>query len=150
MATEFFDAPQLEPISKKVIGAYDELAHCKEAKIKFLFKSSEKSKYLGKCHRATGKWKHLTGYDFVVEIWSEFWNQAATDQKEALLYHELRHIMRVEKMKNDILTINWKLREHDTELFFGEVEHFGAWRDEIATLKTIIGVPSTIKFVKDE
>ena len=71
MSNEYFDAP-LEPLVKTLLGKYDELAHCQTAKIKYLFKSSEHSKYLGKCNKAQKKWRHLTGFHYVIEIWREW------------------------------------------------------------------------------
>jgi hypothetical protein len=135
MATTYTDAP-IEEMANKLIEKYEELEDCFDAKIKFLFKESEKSSYIGKCSKATGKWKFLTGdLDYVVEVWEPFWNVATDKQKEALLYHELRHIEKKIKENDDgEETVTWKVRKHHEEIFADEIEHFGAWNDGLSNL----------------
>lgn len=93
-------------------------------KIKFLMLESEKSAYCGKCSRTDGKWKYLTDYDYVIEMWNGFWNSSSDNQKKALLYHELMHIKCKETNRGKII---WSIRKHDVEEFVSVIENFGIW-----------------------
>ena len=93
---------------------------------------SEKSSYLGKCSKATGKWRYLVDKDFVIEVFSGFWEPATQNQKEALLLHELCHIISEE---NDEGEITWKIKKHDLEEFNFVVEKYKDWRPELSEFK---------------
>jgi hypothetical protein len=97
-------------------------------RIKFLVKVAKGSKYLGKCCRATGQWKYLTNYDYVIEVWEKYWKLADDNQKEALLYHELLHVLPYPKKDG---TISWLLRRHDLEEFFEVARDHGAWEEGV-------------------
>jgi len=139
MATTYTDAP-IEEMANKLIEKYEELEDCFDAKIKYLFKESAKSAYIGKCSKATGKWRFLTGdLDYVVEVWKPYWTVASDKQKEALLYHELRHIEKKIKENDDgEETVMWKVRKHHEEIFADEILYFGYWNDGLLNLKEIM------------
>lgn len=137
MAAIYTDAP-LEAMAKTMIDKYDELAHCRDAQIKYLYKSSEKSKYLGKCSKASGKWRYLTDYDFIIEVWLEYWDTASAMEREALLFHELRHIEKAIKFKDGVETFKWRVRKHDVEVFMKEAERFGAWTPDLEALQDLL------------
>jgi hypothetical protein len=137
MSAIYLDAP-LEDMAEDIIIKYDELIHCNSAKIKYLFKRSEKSKYLGKCSKASGKWAFLTDVDYVVEVWEQWWKAATDHQKEALLYHELRHVEMVVKMKDEEEVVKWKIKKHCVEVFFDEIRRYGAWNGELTELKNLL------------
>ncbi len=131
---EYIDSPEVESLARKVIVEYEvDLHDCQDgAKIKYLFKVSEKSHYAGRCNKATGKWKYLTGMDYVVEIWQPFWNLANENQRQALLYHELRHVKKVITKDGEV---KWGVLKHDVELFINEIKFFGYWHQDLVGLK---------------
>jgi hypothetical protein len=132
----YSEAPEVAQLAETVI---DELGpdylpdvYGQPIQIHYLFKNSKKSQYLGKCSKATGKWKHMVGKDFIIECWSPWWNSASDNEKQALLYHELRHIKLEEKEdESGNIEINWKIRKHFVEMFTEEISLFGMWRPEI-------------------
>jgi len=127
MATYYADAPEVEQIAAKLIEKYPELHECQEAKVKYLFKVANKSDRMGNCGLATGKWKYLTDYDYVIEMWDKSWDGLSVHQREALTYHELRHIKKTVKEKDGEITVKWKTYKHTYELFLRELLHYGAW-----------------------
>lgn len=132
-------APDVFKMASELMDRFSELEDCREAKITFLFRISESAGgYLGKCSLASEKWKHLTGSDYVIDIWKPFWDVVEENRRQALVYHELTHIKRSEKEDKDgRVTVAWKLRKHDIELFIDEVRKFGNWRRELEELKLI-------------
>lgn len=130
---EYRDAPDVQEIAEKVIEELG-LIDAGFARIKYLFKVSEKSTYNGKCALAGAKWKHLTGFDYVVEVWSKFWDDSTPEQKRALLYHELLHVERTETKRGT----KWVIRDHPVEAFPEEVQQFGAWTPQLQNLAEIL------------
>ncbi len=97
------------------------------ARVKYLTKSMKKSKWAGRCHLATGPWKHLAEWDFVIIVWAEWWAGHDDNCRKALLYHELLHIARTEAG-------TWGLRQHPITEFPEVIEEFGLWSPELACL----------------
>ena len=135
---EYTDAPEVEEIAQQVIEQYPELEDCKFANIKYLFKIADRSREYGKCGRATGKWNYLTNYDYVVEIWDGAWINFNDKQKQALVYHELRHVLRIVVEKETGPEIRWRIREHDIETFLDELTYFGAWNTRLRELVSTV------------
>jgi predicted metallopeptidase len=130
--TEYADAPEVHDLAEVVIEEFG-LIDASMARIKYLFKRSEKSKVNGTISLAGAKWKHLTGFDYVVEVWSSFWDSAGPADRKALIYHELLHAERTETKKGT----KWSLRDHPVEAFPEEVQHFGAWSPQLKMLSEI-------------
>ena len=134
----YSEAPDVEQLAETVIEENSEnLQDCygQPVKIKYLFKDSKKSTFLGKCCKATGKWAHLVATDYVIEIWLQWWKDALPNAKRALLFHELKHIQLVEKETPEgDLEISWKIRKHFAEIFHEEISLFGPWREEVAQI----------------
>lgn len=130
---EYRDAPEVQELAEEVIeelGLFD----ASLARIKYLFKVSDKSKTNGTCALAGAKWKHLTGFDYVVEVWFKFWEGSTREEKRALLYHELLHVERTETKRGT----KWVLRDHPIEAFPEEVQQFGAWSPQLKALAEIL------------
>lgn len=130
---EYQEDKSIETIASKIIG---EFHFPVEPMIKYLKLVSEKSTYLGKCSLATGKWKYLIDKEFVIEVWGKWWNDATSEQREALLYHELSHIGYTDKDDGDVV---WRINSHDIEEFNKVAEKYGDWNGELRTFKTILG-----------
>jgi len=120
---KYVDCPEAEKIAARLVEKFG-LDDAKEANIKFLKRLTETSPYLGKCSRATGKWAYLTGYDYVIEVWEPWWEQADDREREALIYHELLHIVRRRTRSGKL---RWALRKHDVEEFTEVARAYGAW-----------------------
>ncbi len=134
--TKYDECPECEVLASELMQKYPEMLHdAQEANIKFLKKLSERSSYRGKCSRTTGKWAYLTGYDYVIEVWGEWWDEASLQEKEALLCHELRHIARVTTSQGKV---KWVLRRHDVEEFLEIVNAYGAWEPSLRALSNAI------------
>lgn len=126
---KYSECVECEEIAKLLINKHPELLEdASKAKIKYLKKSAEKSKFRGKCSRTTGKWSYLTGFDFVIEVWAEWWETATSVQKEALILHELRHITLTTTTSGKE---KWVLRIHSLEEFLEVYKLYGAWCEEL-------------------
>jgi len=131
----YLELKDLEPLAEQVMEEYSsdlQDVYGQPCRIKYLAKSSKKSQFLGKCCKASGHWKHMTNFDYVVIVWETFWKNATEFQKKALLFHELSHIKLEEKENPEgDLEISWKLKKHDAEIFISELEMFGAWHEPL-------------------
>ena len=123
--TEYVEAPEVQALSEKLIEEFG-FVDAGLARIKYLFKKSEKSKYAGKISKAGPKWKHITGFDYVMEVWQMFWDMEPANRR-ALVYHELSHVKREDTKKG----IKWQLNIHPIEAFPDEVRMFGAWSPQL-------------------
>ena len=133
--SEYADAPEVQEMAEVVVEEFG-LIDASLARIKYLYKIAEKSKFRGKVSLAGAQWKHLTGFDYVVVIWKQYWDQATDHKRNALLYHELLHVERTETKKGT----KWVLRDHPVEAFPEEVQQFGAWAPELVQLAEIFRV----------
>jgi hypothetical protein len=140
MSTEYIVNPEVEEIANKVLPVVQK-AWFDVPRIVYLVKVADKSRYLGKCSRATGKWAYLVNKDFVVEVFDGFWQEATQTQKEALLYHELLHITCEEDDEGEV---KWGLKDHDTEEFVDVIKKYGAWNPVLEQIKTIMTAPPEI------
>lgn len=114
------DAPEeCVEMVKSLIETCPEFDHIKSAKIKYLFKIGSWSK-VGECSKASGKWRHLTDFDFVVMFHKESWDVFTVEQRNALIHHELSHIGRKDNE-------NWFIIPHDIEEFLATYKRYGAW-----------------------
>ena len=126
MSREYVENNEVEQIAEELIP---HMEWRDTPEIKFLMLVADKSIYAGKCSKATGKWKYLTDKDFIIEVWDGFWKTADTKAKEALVYHELKHIDFLEDEETG--EIVWKLRRHDVEEFHDVVEKYGYWNEAL-------------------
>jgi Putative phage metallopeptidase len=127
MAKVYSDSPEIEQVAKTIIPT---LGWLEQPKIKYLMLDADKSDCMGKCSRATGKWKHLTGYDYIIEAWRTGWDSCDEHGKEALVYHELLHVTsKVDKNGE----VKWGIKKHDLEEFFDVARKYGAWDLAIKT-----------------
>jgi predicted metallopeptidase len=133
---EYSDAPEVQELADSVIEELG-LMDASMARIKYLFLQADKSKDNANIALAGTKWKHLTGYDFVVVVWESFWMGANAHKRRALLYHELLHVERSETKKGT----KWSLRKHYVEAFPEEVQQFGTWSPQLQELAEIISLP---------
>jgi len=136
MATVWQDSELVQQIAEHLIATQDEFEddiRIPNPKIKYLEKYTKKSKVLGKCQKATGPWQYLTDFSYVIWVWGDWFQEATAMEREALIHHELRHIMAEED--EDSGEIKWKIRDHDSESFSSEVSRYKDWRIELSEIK---------------
>lgn len=114
---------------KNLIETCPEFDHIKSAKIKYLFKIGTWSKN-GECSKASGKWRHLTDFDFVIILHKDTWDNFSIEQRNALIHHELSHIGRKDNE-------NWYIIPHDVEEFLSTYKRYGAWN---GTLQMFVSI----------
>ncbi len=128
---EYMELPEVEELAKGIIS---KLHWADIPEIKYLVLCKENSYYLGKCSKATGKWRYLSNVDYVIEVFEQFWNTATQNAKEALLRHELEHI---EPKEDDEGNIKWGLKKHDVEEFLCVAKEYGSWNQTLVEFRNI-------------
>ena len=69
---------------------------------------------------------------FVITVWRWLWTQLDSHQRDALLFHELLHIVVEEDDKGKL---KYSLRPYDLEEFTIVAKHYGAWDGATAVFK---------------
>lgn len=124
---DYQDAPdEILDMAKALLERFPMMDAAK-ARIKYLVASMKKSKWAGRCHLTNGPWKFLSDWEYVIIIWKEYWDSHDENCRQALLYHEMLHVMMSESEK-------WVLRQHPIQEFPEVVEAFGLWSPELACL----------------
>lgn len=86
---------------------------------------------LGKCVKLSGHARHFAGADYLVWVAADHVRVSAFSarQLEALLWHELEHVL----VEYDEKTGDpaYKVVGHDCEMFRSEVERYGLWRFDL-------------------
>ena len=83
----------------------------------------------GKCLKAPGLWRDITGYDVAIWIRAYFWERWDAAMREAALLHELLHI-EVKRDKDD--QVKLAIRKHDVEAFVDVARIYGTVEGEAA------------------
>jgi hypothetical protein len=95
--------------------------------VRYLWKRAG-GKCYGQCIKVSGLNRFISGYDFYVWLAADHAKGLSPDQREALLYHELRHIGSDED-GNPVLV------DHEFEGFRDELDIYGAWHPSYAAAK---------------
>jgi len=132
---ELKEAPEVLEMAAKLIS--DIHTHLAEAKIKYLFRTCKwelrgKTIY-GRAEKVSSKWRHLTGFDFVVTINRDIWFANKPETREAILDHQLMHCARGEDDKQG--NPKWYIQDHDFNDFVSVVRRHGLWT---ASLQNIV------------
>lgn len=133
MATEYQDAPEVESIARSLYGEFPDWHDVPE--IKYLFKVSEKSSFAAQIHKPAGIWSFLTDKNYVMEVWAECWEDFSMKQREALIFHELKHIKCKERDDGEL---TWVLVDHDCEEFVDVIRRYGAWNKVLQDIKPLL------------
>jgi hypothetical protein len=132
---ELKEAPEVQELAARLIS--DIHTHLAEAGIKYLFRTGKwelrGKTILGKAEKVSNKWKHLTGYDFIVTINRDTWFANKPEIREAILDHELTHCARGEDDKQG--NPKWYIQDHDLTDFVSIVRRHGLWT---TTLQNIV------------
>jgi len=88
---------------------------------------------LGKTSKESDKKKLLHGYDYIIELGADAWQELDGKQREALLMHEILHI---EATEDDDAPggIAFGTNQHDTEEFRRVIEVYGLWTPDLEEL----------------
>jgi len=140
-------APELDPFIDKVRTKYlqhftpEQHGSIEKAKFVGIFRFPEKSRggktVFGSARKVSDKERIFVDADFIIEVWKDFWTNGSTTpeekEKEALIFHELKHCVYKEKVdkKTGNITYMPKLVPHDFEGFIKEYELFGDWTGDL-------------------
>ncbi len=136
--SDFLASDALQEIGDELIERYPELEHLRGVRIGYCWKraggETNGKATLGKCTKPSGLLLFYAHLDFVIwcaadhcRDWS-FTNR----QLEALLYHELSHAgIDIDKQGLP----KYVVRPHDVEMFTGELDRYGLWRDDLVRAK---------------
>jgi len=78
--------------------------------------------------------------DFIMTLDREFWRNADSTKREALIFHELLHAAQaLDKEGEPRFTQEgepiWDIRGHDVEEFDDVVRRYGAWKQDLVSFK---------------
>lgn len=150
------DSEELEALAEKVIDQYYKTAllpnlQGNTPKVKYFLKGNMQ-KFLGTCMRASTTWKLLSGYDYVITLQKAFWLGAPHEDREALLLHELKHIMYIAAVEDDEGEIKkaarWGLMKHDVEEFCDVVQAYGPWTPNVKAMMKSAALKRDAAFIK--
>lgn len=131
MATEFFEAPDVQEKAIEIIGKYH--SHLIEANIGYYFRTGtwtkNKKTVFGTAQKPSGLLKAVTRHDFIITINSDVFPYLKPKTQEALIDHELMHCCRGED--DDDGNPTWYIQGHDFEDFAAIVRRHGLWTDAL-------------------
>lgn len=88
---------------------------------------------VAKVTKASPLWQCLSGVRLAVQFRRWFWEKYSPEQREAVVYHELRHI-RVEEPAHPGEPVRISLAPHDLEEFLGVARRYGAVLPDVERL----------------
>jgi len=125
MAVQYKPAPEVEEVARELIPEYH--AHLAEAKIEYLYRvgtwNSKGKVMMAKIHVLSGREKHLTGLDIVMEVNRAVWGELDAQQREALIDHKLCHVVEGKD--------GYKRVDHDLGEFSAVIRRHGLWNHEV-------------------
>ena len=131
------EALEVEEIAKELIEKYPENfdENITWPKIAYVFNLREKCSYFGQIQLPGGAWEFMLHCNFVMVIHKESWDTFSSNQKQALVFHELKHVAHKNDRDGNVL---WRLCKHDIEEFLDVVAIFGDWTESLKELKKIL------------
>lgn len=143
MTVTYRPADEPARIAGKLINKHHD--HLAGQRIEYVFRSTASKSngkvVLGKARKVTGLNAYLAQPEpdevpvdadvdfFVIEFAEDEWAKLDTDQREALVDHELCHLQ--VEWDDETEEITLKLRPHDLEEFNEIVRRHGLWRDDV-------------------
>ena len=113
--------PEFEPI-REAIGDGLRIAFVWDNKGFDPTKDEYKRHVIAKVTKASPLWTYLAETELVVQFRRWFWDQFDETQREAVLYHELRHI---DVTEGDDKGPKVRLAPHEVEEFYGVARRYG-------------------------
>lgn len=128
-----FDDTIEEMVTKLISKHHQELA---TARFKYICRSkaSKKAGKLtpGSVYKMAGKYLHMIGVDFVIEIALDCWNNLEPNQRTALLDHLLSRCVGTEDEQNG--EMKWSIRPPEVQEFPEVAERHGQWNDGLVEI----------------
>jgi hypothetical protein len=87
----------------------------------------------GNVYKMSGKFKHLTGVDFVMEIALDCWNELEPNQRTALIDHLLSRCVGTEDEQNG--EMKWSIRPPEVQEFPEVAGRHGCWNDSLSEMR---------------
>lgn len=159
-STTFVEAPDVEEIADRIIPEWH--PHLEEAVITYLFRVSKSSwasqgrTKLGAAKKLSTEARHLSGdFDAEVVVDSFHWNLLDENQREALVDHELCHLVVATDADGQELCRpdgrpRLTIRGHDVEAFADEIRRHGLWRDDLVVAARAVQIHLPVAGDADE
>ena len=134
---KFSFAEDVEKIAVRVIDKWH--SGLSEANIVYLFKdvptwNSKGKTVFARTHKAPEQWQFLAGCDVVVIVNKKVWDRLDNKQREALIDHELCHVLKDEDEKGNP---KWSMVTHDVEEFAAVIQRHGMWMEDLKKFMTV-------------
>lgn len=117
-----------------------------ELNICYLFRSKHGKRagkiVAGSCKKENGRAKLLHGFDFIVTIAADIFQEMTSEQREALLLHELLHIGCSENKEGEM---EFRIQPHDFSGFKKVIELYGLWSEDLESLAVTIEARAAIE-----
>lgn len=131
---QYEEASEVEKVALALVNKFH--GHLNNAKIKYLFRTGrwvQKNKLVsGTAELAAQKWRYLTGFDFIIIIHKDRWEESKKRTRVALLDHELCHCAQNGEDKDG--NPRWYIEQHAVEEFPGVVSRHGLWTGQLRRL----------------
>ncbi|MFW6328198.1 MAG: putative metallopeptidase [Bacteroidota bacterium] len=125
---EYEEAAEVREIAQKLINSCH--SHLVNAKIKYLYRDpAPRSKgkiVMGRATKVSGKYKAVSGYDFIIEISKIHFVNMDQEKKLALVDHELSHCWMEDGKCTTIA--------HDFEGFNSVLKRHGFWAGDLEVM----------------
>jgi Putative phage metallopeptidase len=121
--------PEFEPIRTAISDGL-EIAYVFETKPFDPLKDEYKRHVVARVSKASPLWQCLAEVRLAVQFRQWFWDKYSATQREAVLYHELKHI----EVDLDSATPKVSLKPHEIEEFYGVARRYGGVLPDIANL----------------
>jgi hypothetical protein len=133
MSKTVFDECDDTVYALKVELLNDYHSSLRNAEIKCLFYDRAKKRggkiILGTAEAVSSKFKYLTGIDFIISIYKGVWDIMASQERRALLDHEMSHCSIGEDKDGNP---TYKIIPHDIEDFAAILDRYGVdWADNV-------------------
>lgn len=126
---------EIVELANRIMASYNPMAV--HANVCYMFRSKCSKRggkvVLGRTRKESDKNKLLHGYDYIIEIGADAWQELDGRQREALLMHEILHIDAVED-EEAAGGVAFSTNQHDTEEFRRVIEVYGLWTPDLEEL----------------
>lgn len=130
----------VEKIAVELIPKYH--THLVNAKIGYLFRNKPIKKggkiVLATAEKCSTKSRYLTGYDFLLVVNYENWNNLTDKQKYAVIDHELCHMHIDDDETGESEDPKYSIIAHDCDEFYAVISRHGLVMDDLKVLGTVV------------
>ena len=134
MSTNYTEAPSsVIHTAEQLISQYH--PHLQDARIAFVMRNeapvTNGRETMANASKVTAINQTLMEYDFLIWIAEDSWTRITSDQKEALIDHELMHCAGDSRH-------GWYMRHHDIEEFNDIIERHGMWKKDLVRMANAV------------